>query len=126
MASHVPTPLGIVQAQLDAYNARDIDGFAATFAPGVEVYELDGAAGTNALRFAGIAALRERYGAQFVANPAQRSTVVSRQVVGDFVFDLEFITGTVGKPDAHLMAIYRVRGGVIDRVWFTPRVVAGA
>ncbi len=122
MSDHDPTPLTVVQAQLDTYNARDIDGFAATFAAAVEVYDLD----SNALRFAGIAALRERYGAQFVANPAQRSTVVSRQVVGDYVFDLEFITGTVGKPDAHLMAIYRVRDGLIDRAWFTPRVAAGS
>lgn len=122
MSDHDPTPLTVVQAQLDAYNARDIDGFAATFAAAVEVYDME----TNALRFAGIAALRERYGAQFVANPAQRSTVVSRQVVGDYVFDLEFITGTVGKPDAHLMAIYRVRDGLIDRAWFTPRVAAGS
>jgi len=122
MSDHDPTPLAVVQAQLDAYNARDIDGFAATFAAAVEVYDLD----SNTLRFAGIAALRDRYDAQFVANPAQRSTVVSRQIVGDYVFDLEFITGTVGKTDAHLMAIYRVRDGLIDRAWFTPRLVAGA
>lgn len=112
------TPVHIVQAQLDAYNARDIDGFCATFDSAAEVFELE----TGAVRMAGLDAIRQRYGQQFIDNPHQRSLVVSRQHVGQYVFDLELITGTAGRPDAHVMAIYRVRGRVIDRAWFTPRV----
>jgi hypothetical protein len=121
-------PVIIVQAQLDAYNARDIDGFAATFAEDVVVHDLE--AGTQ--RFAGMAGLRGWYGAQFVRCPGQRSQVVSRNVVGRYVFDLELITGTVDEGGRAvepytLMAIYRVRAegragaGLIDAVWFTPR-----
>lgn len=113
----MPTPVHIVQAQLDAYNARDIDAFCATFDVAAEVFELE----TGALRMAGLDAIRQRYGQQFIDNPNQRSLVVSRQHVGQYVFDLELITGTTGRPDAHVMAIYRVNAAVIDRAWFTPR-----
>lgn len=117
-----PSPLDVVERQLRTYNARDIEGFAACFAQGVQVHDLE----TGTLRCEGLAALRERYGAQFREHPRQRSTVLTRHVVGDYVTDLEFITGTVGRPDAHLLAIYRVRDGLIDRAWFTPRVGTGA
>lgn len=121
-------PVIIVQAQLDAYNARDIDAFVATFTDDIVAYDLQ----SNTQRFAGTAGLRKWYGAQFVRCPAQRSLVVSRNVVGLYVFDLELITGTVddaGRPiDPYtLMAIYRVRAdggpgaGLIEAVWFTPR-----
>jgi hypothetical protein len=116
------SPTTVVQAQLDAYNARDIDAFAATFAETCVGIDLD----TGATRFDGHAGLRERYGKQFRDQPRQRSTVVSRNVVGEYVFDLEYITGGTtpsgeAVPPFHMMAIYRVRGGVIDACWFTPR-----
>lgn len=121
------TPLEVVQAQLDAYNARDIDAFARTFSSDVIVFDLDGQSATSAgVRFEGAAALRERYGAQFTAHPKQRSTVVNRSVVGAYVFDLEHITGVEGREPYLLMAVYRVARGSeglrIDRAWFTPRV----
>lgn len=120
------TPLEVVQAQLDAYNARDIDAFAETFADGVEGMDLD----TGAARFKGQSALKERYGAQFRDHPSQRSAVVNRSVLGEYVFDLEHITGMSRGADGSvpapffLMAIYRVRGGKIDRCWFSPRASA--
>ncbi len=121
----IPTPLQVVIAQLDAYNARDIDAFCATFTLDVAAYELD----TGVERLRGHEGLRARYGPQFAASPRQRSRVVSRQELGEMVFDLEFITGyePAGLGQAapapfHMMAVYRVRGGLIDRCWFSPRV----
>lgn len=126
------SPLTVVQRQLDTYNARDIDGFAATFATDCMGFDLDSASGfdpmnpshahAGSIRFAGNQGLRERYGPQFVTYPKQHSTVVSRTIVGEFVFDLEYITGMPDRADFHMMAIYRVRNGFIDRAWFTPRV----
>jgi hypothetical protein len=128
------TPLSVVIAQLEGYNARDIDAFAGTFTDDIIVYDLETPAGSAtdvpSERFRGIAALRARYGAQFTTHPNQRSTVVSRQVLGDYVFDLEYITGNSPTPEVreprpyHLMAIYRVcpNRGKINRCWFTPRV----
>jgi hypothetical protein len=120
------TPLDVVQAQLDAYNARDIEAFARTFADDVIVFDLDAqSASSAAVRFEGLAALRERYGAQFTTHPRQRSTVLTRSVVGSYVFDLEHITGVAEREPYVLMAVYRVTRGSaglrIDRAWFTPR-----
>jgi putative hydrolase of HD superfamily len=128
----MPTPLEVVQRQLDTYNARDVQGFAATFAHDCMGFDLDGASPFDAqqpeacsagtIRFAGKAGLIARYGPQFVKYPKQFSTVVSRSVVGEYVFDLEFISGMPDRSDFHMMAVYRVRNGLIDRAWFTPRV----
>lgn len=124
------TATGVVDAQLRAYNARDIDAFMATFASDCVVIDLD----TNTERHRGAEAVRARYAEQFRMSPDQKSLVVSRTVVGEYVTDLELITGTRG-PDGTplapytLLAVYRVRaderGGVgaarIDWVWFSPR-----
>ncbi len=126
------TAQSVVEQQLIAYNARDLHGFADTFSDDSMGFDLDGAQGfdpshpdachASTIRWAGKAGLLARYGPQFVQSPTQRSTVVTRSVVGEYVFDLEFITGSTGRADFHMMAIYRVRGGRIDRAWFTPRV----
>jgi hypothetical protein len=114
-------PSDPVQAQLDAYNARDIEAFAACYADDVRVYDLD----ANTERFRGLDELRARYGPQFINLPQQRAKVVSRQRVGLFTVDVEFVTGSGERPDAHVIAIYRVdgtgAGAKIDRVWFSPR-----
>lgn len=124
------SPLSVVIAQLEGYNARDINAFAATFSDDIIVYDLESSTDTAAERFRGIAALRTRYGTQFTTHPHQRSTVVTRQVLGQYVFDLEYITGNSPTPEVphpkpyHLMAIYRVcpTRNTINRCWFTPRV----
>jgi putative hydrolase of HD superfamily len=112
------SPIATVQAQLEAYNARDIHAFLATFAPDAQVIDQD----TGEIRCQGHAAIRARYGTQFLEHPGQRSHVVSRHAVGTFVADLEYITGNTGRPDVHLIATYRVRHGLIDRMWLTPRL----
>lgn len=138
-------PLGVVRAQLDAYNARDIEGFVRTFAPDAVCYDLEALASivpdpstgalpvppAAAVRCAGHEGIRSRYGEQFRRAPGQRSDVVSRTLIAPrggpaYVLDLEFITGSVApdgsaSPAFHLVAIYRVTRGLIDRAWFTPR-----
>lgn len=111
------TALEVVERQLETYNARDIAGFAACFSDDIVVMDLD----TNAVRTSGLGALREFYGAQFLRWPLQRSRVTNRQQVGEYVTDLEYITGVPDREPYFLLAIYRVRGGKIDRCWFTPR-----
>jgi putative hydrolase of HD superfamily len=120
------SPLEVVQAQLDAYNARDIDAFAKTFADGAEGLDLE----TGAARFKGQSALKARYGASFRDHSSRRSAVVNRGVLGEYVFELEPISGMSRGADGRvpapffLMAICRVRGGKIDRCWFSPRASA--
>ena len=57
-----------VQAQLDAYNAQDVERFVACYAEDVEAFELP--AGTRL--FASRAAMRTRYAALFAAHPRLR------------------------------------------------------
>lgn len=112
------TPERVVQAQLDAYNARDIDRFTACYAPGVQVLDLD--SGTT--RIEGLAAFRTHYQSQFERYPLQRAALMSRQACGGFVVDLERVRGNPDRPDAEVLAVYRVgASGLIDRVQFSPR-----
>ncbi len=111
------TPLEVVEHQLQTYNARDIDGFAACFSDDIVIMNMD----TNTVRTSGLAALRDFYAAQFLRWPLQRSRVTNRQFLGEFVTDLEYITGVPDRDPYFLLAVFRVRSGRIDRVWFSPR-----
>ena len=102
------------QRQLDAYNAHDIDAFAACYTENVQVYDLK----TNELRTSGRDALYKDYAALFERFPAVNATVTSRSIVGDVAFDREVVTG-FGEAPVHAMAIYEVEpSGLIAKVWF--------
>lgn len=104
------------QAQLDAYNARDIDRFVACYSADVTVRDLI----TGEIRMQGRQQMRETYGKQFVDAPNQRAHVYNRQVAGDVVFDTEYVDGNPSGRTTHVTAIYHVVDGVIEQVWFTP------
>ncbi len=102
------------QAQLDAYNARDVDAFVACFAPDVELFDLQ----TGASRGQGRANMRRDYGALFDRATSLCARVTNRSVVGNVAFDREVVTGLRDAP-VHAMAIYEVGDdGLISRVWF--------
>lgn len=103
----------LAQAQLDAYNAHDIDAFAACYAEDVEVYDLGGA-----LRFRGVDALHATYARVFATKPALHAELVGRLVVGDTAVDQERVTGLRDDHEVHALAIYKVAGGRITHVWF--------
>ncbi|PPT78306.1 steroid delta-isomerase [Xanthomonas arboricola pv. populi] len=104
----------IVQAQLDAYNARDIDALLATYADDAEHYSLHGP------RLAkGHAMLRERFLARF-QEPDLHARLLSRTVVGNIVVDSELITRNF--PDGislvEMLCIYEVVDGKIQKASF--------
>jgi hypothetical protein len=107
-------PEAIVQAQLEAYNARDLDAFLATYAASAELFEHP-----SKLLASGMAQLRERYAARF-ADPMLHAVVLKRIVVGNFVIDHERVRRMfpegLGTMDA--VATYEVQGDRIVRVWF--------
>jgi uncharacterized protein (TIGR02246 family) len=106
------SPAQVVQRQLDAYNARDIDAFVAVFADDAELFDL----GVPTPVTVGKAAIRARYQALFDASPQLHSVVVNRTAFGPVVVDLEQITGRLGSADVmELMMIFEVRGGLICR-----------
>lgn len=107
MAHHDP-----VEAQLEAYNARDAERFAICFAEDVVVEDSDGN-----VKMRGREQLREGYAQMFAANPALHCRVVQRIRVGEWVVDEERVTGR-GPNELHVAVVYRVSGGLIASVRF--------
>lgn len=110
------SPLAVVQAQLDAFNARDIDALMRTYAPDAEQFALHGE------RLAkGHDELRPRYMARF-EEPDLFARLLSRTVMNNFVTDLELITRNFpeGPGTLEMLCIYEVVDGRIQRASFAP------
>jgi hypothetical protein len=105
-------PVDVVQAQLDAYNARDLDRFAATYSDDVVIYRMP--ASTPAI--VGKARLRDVYRQRF-ASPGLHAEILSRIVMGNKVIDHERVVGIRDTP-LEALAIYEVDGATIAKVWF--------
>ena len=110
------SPLAVVQAQLDAFNAKDIDALMRTYAPDAEQFALHGE------RLArGHEELRPRYLARF-SEPDLHARLLSRTAMGNFVTDLELITRNFpeGPGTLEMLCIYEVIDGCIRRASFAP------
>ena len=112
-ANAATDPEAIVQAQLEAYNAHDIDAFVATYADDAQIFEHPAK-----LLAAGPAQLRERYTARF-KEPNLRAVVAKRIVMGNMVIDHARVTRTFPEGPGMLeaVAIYEVQSGKIAKVW---------
>jgi uncharacterized protein (TIGR02246 family) len=99
-----------VEAQLEAYNARDAERFVACFTEDVVVED---AAGTRLL--AGREAFHASYAAMFAAHPALHCRVVTRLRAGAFVVDEERVTGR-GDGELHVIVVYTLRDDLIAHV----------
>lgn len=107
-------PAAVVQAQLDAYNAKDIDALMATYALGAQQFTLHGP-----LLAEGHEQIRPRYVARFV-EPDLHARLLSRTVLGNIVTDLEVVTRNFpeGKGSVEMLCIYEVVEGRIARASF--------
>lgn len=103
----------VVQRQLDAYNARDLDTLLAVYAPDAEMFEHP-----STLLARGTAALRERFTVRF-QEPNLHATLLQRTVMEPFVVDHERVARTFpeGAGSVELVMIYEVRAGRIARAW---------
>ena len=101
-----------VQAQLDAYNAQDVDAFCACYHDDVVMED-----GHGHRRGQGQDFLRSTYAQLFARFPANRARVVKRMRVGPWVVDEEEVTGRSEQP-LHVIAVYLVREGKIATVRF--------
>ncbi|MEJ6004735.1 nuclear transport factor 2 family protein [Paucibacter sp. AS339] len=116
--STAPNPIGLIQAQLDAYNARDVAAWLATYAADARQYAYPGT-----LLAQGHAEIGERIQARF-AEPNLHARLLSRSVMatatGHTVIDHETITRTFpeGTGELDMMAIYEVSGGLIQSGMF--------
>ena len=103
----------VVQRQLDAYNARDIDAFMRTYADDAEIFEHP-----DKLLARGAAALRERYAARF-QEPNLHAALVRRIAMGNIVVDHEKVTRTFpeGTGTLEVVMIYELKSGKIAKAW---------
>ncbi|GGY90943.1 nuclear transport factor 2 family protein [Pseudoduganella plicata] len=108
------SPLFVVQTQLDAFNAKDVNALMRTYAPDAEQFALHGE------RLAkGHDELRPRYMARF-EEPDLFARLLSRTVAGNIVIDLELITRNFseGLGTLEMLCIYEVVDGRIRRASF--------
>jgi uncharacterized protein (TIGR02246 family) len=104
----------IVSAQLDAYNARDLQRFLDCYAPEAVIED-----GTGNAMMRGRDAMHAFYGQLFAQSPNLHCELRQRIRVGQYVVDEEAITGLHldGFPtEIHGVAVYRVEHGRIAHV----------
>lgn len=108
------SPRAVVAAQLDAYNAGNLEAFMATFHSDAELFIL----GDSTPRAQGKDAVREVYAGLFEDSPDLHSELVHRAVIGNRVIDHERITGRQGSgTPLELVMVYEVVDGGIRRAW---------
>lgn len=106
-------PAHVVQRQLDAYNARDLEALLAIYADDAELFEHPAK-----LLARGTAALRDRFADRF-REPHLRAELLHRAVLGNRVVDHENVRRTFpeGPGSLRLLMIYEVVEGRIARAW---------
>src|SRR3954466_128638 len=106
-------PEAVVQCQLDAYNARDIEALIAAYSEDAELFEHP-----SKLVGSGTAQLLERFTARF-KEPNLHARLQKRIVMGNYVIDHEVVTRTFpeGPGTLECVMIYEVRNGRIAKAW---------
>lgn len=110
------TPVMLVQQQLNAYNAHDLEAFLAPYADDVEIYSTIGK-----LQIKGKEAMRKEY--TFITKmPNLYCRLVNRIISGNTVIDHEEIWSST-KPEGlfYGAAVYVIENGKISRVYFADR-----
>ncbi|WP_184550538.1 nuclear transport factor 2 family protein [Mucilaginibacter sp. FT3.2] len=104
----------VVQKQLDAYNARDIDLFMTYWADDAQYYLFP-----DTLLATGAAAIRERHIVRF-EEPDLFGKLTSRTVLGNRVVDVEVVSRTFPNGPGHIDAvcIYELANDKITKAWF--------
>lgn len=105
------SPEAVVQRQLNAYNARNIEAFLDTYSDDVELLRFP-----NQLTSKGKEQMRSQYGPFFDNTPNLYCELVNRMVMGNTVIDQEKVRA--GSDTIRAVAIYEVERGKIRRVTF--------
>ncbi len=105
------SPEEIVQRQLNAYNARDIDAFMETYTNDIKLYDFP-----EKISIDGKESMRKRYANMFDNNPTLHCKILKRIVLGNKVIDHEYVT--FQKNNIEAIAIYETKNGKISKVTF--------
>jgi hypothetical protein len=110
----MPEAADIVDAQVKAFQGRDLAGFLACYSADAVIKDADG----NVI-MSGLDSLRSMYAQLFRDSPDLSVEIPSRIAVSEYVIDEERIEGFnfAGYPPAiHAVAVYRVTDGAIREV----------
>ncbi|MAY84030.1 MAG: hypothetical protein CMP59_07850 [Flavobacteriales bacterium] len=106
-------PEAAVQANLDAYNNRDIETFMLYISEEIEMYRM----GECEPYSTGKQEVKNTYKRYFENSPKLHSEIKKRIVYGNKVIDHEYITGANGSEEAfELILIYEVIDGLIVKM----------
>ncbi|MFO1247946.1 MAG: nuclear transport factor 2 family protein [Alphaproteobacteria bacterium] len=105
--------IAVAQAQLDAYNAQDLEKYMTYFTDDVVVSGLNGTPTETSN-----AAVKARYAKAFAQFPQNKAELKSRIAVGNTVVDHELVIRAPGGEQFEIIAIYTFRDGLIARVDF--------
>ncbi len=108
------TPSQAAQRQLDAYNARDLEAFLAAYAPDCTVRAFP----SGEVLMQGREAMRTRYGTLFEEHPQLHCRLLTRVEHEVFAIDHEHVEGLRDDEIVYAVAMYEVRAGLIQNVWF--------
>jgi hypothetical protein len=106
------TPETVVQLQLDAYNAGDLQRFVACYSDQIQVFRPPAPEPI----LVGKTAFADYYATQRFNRPGLHAQLVNRMVLGRRVIDHERIVG-VGDQPLEMAVVYEVVDGVIETVW---------
>ena len=103
----------VIQTQLDAYNARDLELLLTIYADDAQMFEHP-----SKLLAAGTAELRERFAERF-KEPNLHAKLCQRIVMGNTVIDHEEVARTFpeGTGKIELVMIYEVKNRRIAKAW---------
>jgi len=107
-------PEKVVQDQLDAYNANNLEKFVACYSSDIEIHDLD----NGRPPIIGIEKLEAGYKRLFESSPDLESIVQKRIVFDNKVIDHEKVTGIKGLDLLECVAIYEVNDDLITHVTF--------
>jgi len=107
-----PNPASVVQQQVEAYQARDLDRFLSYYAPNVEIIKQPG----GKVVAKGREAMRPIYDKLFTSSPKLNIRILRRTVIDGTVIDEELVTGIAKRPYVRAAATYQVEHGLITKV----------
>lgn len=108
-------PATLIQQQLDAYNAKNVEAWLACYAPNAQQYTLHGE-----LLAQGHEDMRKRISTRFTEVDLH-ARLLNRTVMANIVIDLELITRNFpeGKGSIEMLCIYEIVNGLIQTASFS-------
>ncbi|MDV3926808.1 amidohydrolase [Elizabethkingia anophelis] len=107
------TPELLVQQQLNAYNARNIEAFLEPYSDDVEIYFFP-----NTLISKGKDAMRKSYTDMFAKMPNLHCELKGRIIQGNIVIDRESVSGMISNTKVEATAVYEIKNHKIIKVYF--------